>query len=48
MFGTTVSWETEMIPKRRPYYECDYCGVELEDHETFTKEGKVYCGCCFR
>lgn len=27
-------------------YECDYCGVKLEDWESFMKGGKIYCGCC--
>lgn len=40
------SWETEWIPKIKSSYECEYCGVELSDHEVFLVGGKPYCGCC--
>lgn len=44
----TPSWDDD---KSRDHYEgkrynCDYCGITLEDHESYMRGGKVYCGCC--
>ena len=43
---TSPSWETEYIGRTKGKYECEYCGVELENHEVFLVGGKPYCGCC--
>lgn len=44
--GQCPSWDMEYATKQKGLYECDYCGKELENHETHIREGKTYCGCC--
>lgn len=43
---TTPSWEMEWAMKQKSRYECEHCGVKLEDHEVFLRGGKTFCGCC--
>lgn len=42
------SWDYEKSMDHKPgkTYECNYCGVELYNNETFLVGGKAYCGCC--
>ena len=40
------SWDYEKCTNMKSSYECEYCGVELENHEVFLVSGKPYCGCC--
>ena len=42
----TPSWSFEYIGRQKSKYECEHCGVELNDHEVFLVSGKPYCGCC--
>jgi hypothetical protein len=42
----TPSWDYEKSASMKSSYECEYCGVELENHEVFLVSGKPYCGCC--
>lgn len=44
--GHTPSWSDEFLTRTKGIYECEYCGVRLEDHEAHVREGKVFCGCC--
>jgi formylmethanofuran dehydrogenase subunit E len=43
---TTPSYEFDWIGRQKSSYECEQCGVELQDHEVFLVGGKPYCGCC--
>jgi hypothetical protein len=44
----TPSWDWAMSVDHHEgkKYMCNYCGVMLEDHETFLVSGKPFCGCC--
>jgi hypothetical protein len=42
----TPSFDMEWATKQKSSYECEHCGIQLEDHETFLRGGKTYCGCC--
>lgn len=44
----TPSWDWEKAKDHYPgkTYECNFCAVQLEDHEVYLVNGKAFCGCC--
>jgi hypothetical protein len=44
----TPSWDIEKAKDHHEgkTYNCDFCGVSLEDWEVYLVNGKAFCGCC--